>query len=58
MEFDFERWYTFCEEHKKLVKNEGSWDTMSEADTCDYMTRKKRCGKVAYHEFYPGETWA
>lgn len=59
MELNKDRWYTFCGFHKeeRLKKEEGTWSILREKeyDTCDYNTRKGRCGAEAKWEFYPGE---
>ena len=53
---DNNRWYTFCDFHKenRLAKEVGTWIRNEDTDTCDYNTRKGRCGAECRWEFYPG----
>jgi hypothetical protein len=60
MEFRFssERYYSFCEKHKKNINTGVGWLPLTDenSETCDWVNHnKKRCGKQANWDFYYGQ---
>lgn len=58
MELSRDRWYAFCEKHKKEIVGKGRWSEMGAADSCDFRSEKKRCGKEALWEFVLDPSWS